>query len=224
MNRKALAIIDALLRAPADPPRADDFTAWKRIWRRTVDAWEMPIDRAFMGGLRADRPAWALAAGYQAALHKLVPALPPEQTTAVCITESHGTHPSRMQCRLTAPAAGVTRWRLDGGKTFVTGAFLAWFFAVGRRCGWPDPIRESLLALMTAVRTLALAPPLDPHVHLAIGGVLSQVARLVDETEPLWAQVDSQTRQWRRDRRVLDIAAAVRSRRLETARAHFHTL
>jgi len=314
VSRDPLAVIDAVLRGPADPPRVADYATWKRTWHRTVDAWETPIDRAFMGGLNADRPAWALAAGYQAALQALVPTLPPEKTAAICVTEQHGTHPSRMLCRLTAPAAGESGWRLDGRKTFVTGAqaadlllvaasigvsaegrnrlrtavvparlpgvditplpdlgfvpelphgqvhfhcvaladeallpgdgyaqavkpfrtledvhvtgaFLGWFFAVGRRSDWPDGIRESLLALMAAVRLLALAPPTGPHVHLALGGLLHQVARLTDKMEPLWERVDSQTRQWwRRDCRVLDIAAAVRSRRLETARAHFRAL
>jgi hypothetical protein len=104
----------------------------------------------------------------------------------------------------------------------VTGAFLAWFIAVGRRSGWPDAILETLLALMVTARTLALAPPLAPHVHLALGGLLSQVARVMDEAVPFWEQVDPRTRQkWERDGRILDIAHAARDRRLAAARRHF---
>ena len=104
----------------------------------------------------------------------------------------------------------------------VTGAFLAWFFAVGRRSGWPEALLENLLALMVTARTLALAPPLDPHVHLALGGLLSMLSHVMDAAEPCWEQVDPRTRQWwQRDRRILEIAAGVRTRRLETARACF---
>ena len=104
----------------------------------------------------------------------------------------------------------------------VTGAFLAWFAGVGRRSGWPDAILETLLALMVTARTLALAPPLEPHVHLALGGLLSQVARVKDEAAPLWERVDHRTRQWwRRDHKILAVAASARTRRLEAARAHF---
>ena len=36
MSRDALAVIDAVLRAPADPPRVADYAAWKRTWPTTV--------------------------------------------------------------------------------------------------------------------------------------------------------------------------------------------
>jgi acyl-CoA dehydrogenase len=306
-----LAIMSAILQAPvAAPAPINDFAAWERIWKKIVPCWEAPIDRALAGAQVADRPAWVFAAGYQAAIQALLPAMPSDQVAALCISEAHGARPARIQTRLTA-ADGETGGRLDGTKTFVsgagqadfllvaasagtptdgrnrlrmvmvpanragvritplpdlgfvpemphgrvefdavavgddallpgdgyiravkpfrtledihvTGAFLAWWASVGRRSGWPDAILERLLALMVAARTLALAPPLEPSVHLALGGLLSQVARVRDEASPLWLRVEPRTRQrWLRDQKILEVAAGLRARRLDAARAHF---
>ena len=311
MSGVDMAVMEALLQAPAEPPdRIDDFTAWKAVWRKIVPRWEQPIDRALAGSWAADRPAWAFAAGYQAAIQALLPDHPCDQLAALCISEDHGAHPAGIRTRLSA-AEGSAGWRLDGTKTFVTGAegadllmvaasagampdgrnrlrmamvpadldgvhitslpnlgfvpemphgrvdfeavgltdeallpgdgyiraikpfrtledvhvtgaFLAWFAGVGRRSGWPDALLETLLAMMVTARTLALAPPLAPHVHLALGGLLSQVARVLDEAVPLWEQVDPRTRLWwQRDHKILEVAASVRTRRLAAARAHF---
>jgi len=305
------AILAAIAQVPAGPPASIvDFGAWKGVWRKIVPVWATPIDRALAGGLAADRPAWAFAAGYQAAIQQLLPDLPPARIAALCISEEQGAHPAGIQTRLTA-AGGKTGWRLDGTKTFVsgaegadlllvaastgttpdgrnrlrmvmvpadragvritprpdlgfipemphgrvdfeavdladdallpgdgysrvvkpfrtledihvTGALLAWLAAVGRRSGWPDAILERLLALMVTARTLALAPPLEPSVRLALGGLLAQVARILDETLPFWEHVEPRIRQrWQRDRRILEVAAGARTRRLDAARAHF---
>ena len=311
MTAANLTILNTVLQAPAKPPDSvADFAAWKQRWSKIIPCWQTPIDRALAGGLAADRPAWAFAAGYQAAIQALGSNLPCDQVAALCISEDHGAHPAGIRTRLSA-ADGGSGWRLDGTKTFVTGAegadlllvaasagampdgrnrlrmvmvpadldgvhitslpnlgfipemphgrvdfeavgltdetllpgdgyvraikpfrtledvhvagaFLAWFAGVGRRSGWPDAILETLLALMVTARTLALAPPLAPHVHLALGGLLSQVARVLDEAVPLWERVDPRTRQWwQRDHKILEVAANVRTRRLAAARAHF---
>jgi hypothetical protein len=314
MSPEDLAVIATLLQAPVEPPPGvADFAAWKSAWKQTVASWKSPIDRALAGGSSADRPAWAFAAGYQAAIQCLVPQMAAGgPIAAICITEEDGAHPARIRCRLTA-SRGEKGWRLDGTKTFVTGAdgadillvaascgmtpdgrnrlrmvqvpadhsgilmsplpalgfvpeiphgqvrfeavrltddallpgdgyreaikpfrtledihvtgaFLAWLFAVGRRSGWPDATLETLVALMVTARVLAAAPPLEPHVHLALGGLLSQVALVVETAAPHWKRVDARTRQWwQRDRRILDIAAGLRSRRLETARARYRS-
>ncbi|HSO20812.1 MAG TPA: hypothetical protein VLT88_15215, partial [Desulfosarcina sp.] len=73
-----------------------------------------------------------------------------------------------------------------------------------------------------AVHTLALAPPLAAHVHLALGGLLGQVGRLLERIEPLWEMVEAPTREWwRRDRPLLTVAGAARRRRLEAARGRY---
>jgi hypothetical protein len=104
----------------------------------------------------------------------------------------------------------------------VMGAFLGWLFAVGRRFGWPASTKETMVSLMVAVRNLALAPPLDPHVHLALGGLLAQVRVFLEEIAPLWQRADARVREWwLRDRQVLDIADSLRQRRLDAARLHY---
>lgn len=307
-----LAVIEYLLQAPVTPPaRIAVFSEWKQAWKDMVSLWATPVDRALAGGLAADRPAWAFAAGYQAAIQRLMPAMDDTRLAAICITEKSGSHPARIQCRLTPDRGVGSRWCLDGTKEFVsgadgaeillvaastgtttngrnalrmvavpadsdgvtitarpslgivpemphgkvrfeavslpdealwpgdgyrgaikpfrtiedlhvTGAFLAWIFAAGRRSGWPAGVLETMLSLMVTVRGLALAPPLEPHVHLALGGLLGQVRDLLEKIDPLWTGVDARVREWwRRDRTILDIAATARQRRLDRARSHY---
>ncbi|QSQ18233.1 acyl-CoA dehydrogenase family protein [Myxococcus landrumensis] len=98
-------------------------------------------------------------------------------------------------------------------------ALLGWLLQVARRCGWPDPVREELLALAVMMRGLAQADPSSAATHVALGGALARVKHTVTQCEPLWAQVDAPTRErWERDRRLLDVAGKVRAKRLESAR------
>ena len=307
-----LAVIEYLMQAPiASSARLADFPEWKRAWKKMAPLWETSVDRALAGGFAADRPAWAFAAGYQAALQCLMPTLDNTRIAAICITEKGGPHPARIECRLTPDSGRGDRWRLDGRKEFVsgaegadillvaattgttadgrnalrmvtipaasegvtitalpslgivpemphgkvhfeavslpdealwpgdgytgaikpfrtmedlhvTGALLAWVFAVGRRSVWPASVLETMLSLMVSMRGLALASHLGPHVHLALGGLLAQVRELLQKVDPLWQGVDAEARGgWQRDRKVLDIAETARQRRLETARSHF---
>ncbi|MEE4264784.1 MAG: acyl-CoA dehydrogenase family protein [Desulfobacteraceae bacterium] len=303
-------MIDYLLQAPVAPTRITVFSEWTEAWKSLVPLWKSPIDRALAGGFAADRPAWAFAAGYQAALQRLRPAADPTRIAAICITEKGGQHPARIQCRLT-PSADGPGWRLDGDKAFVsgageaeillvaasigfspdgrnclrmvsvpadskgvtvmplpplgmvpeiphgqvrfqgvtlddaallpgdgyskavkpfrtledlhvTGAFLAWIFGVGRRAGWPAEALETLLALMVTVRSLSLASPHEPQVHLALGGLLAQVRAWLETNAPLWQTVEEPVKAWwYRDRPILGIAEAVRQQRLAKARTYF---
>lgn len=312
MTTTDLAVIEYLLQAPMAPPaHIAAFPQWKQAWKHMAPVWETPADRALAGGFAADRPAWAFAAGYQAAFQRLVPAIDNARVAAICITEKDGPHPARIQCHLTPDPGRRDRWRLDGTKAFVsgaegadillvaattgttvdgrnalrmvtipaasegvtvsalptlgmvpeiphakvrlegvlvaeeaiwpgdgyteaikpfrtledlhvTGAFLAWIFAIGRRSGWPASVLETMLSLMVSLRGLSLASPREPHVHLALGGLLGQVRDLLQKIDPLWQGVDAEARGWwQRDCKVLDIAATARRRRLETARSHF---
>ena len=64
---------------------------------------------AIAGGFLSPCPAYAFAAGYWAALYRLLPGL--------CISEKHGPHPAKIECRLEKAA---DRWLLNGKKHFVT--------------------------------------------------------------------------------------------------------
>jgi len=148
-----MAVMEALLQAPAEPPgRIDDFTAWKAVWRKIVPGWQTPIDRALAGGLAADRPAWVFAAGYQAAIQALGPELPSDQVAALCISEAHGAHPARIKTRLTA-VDGKTGWRLDGTKSFVSGAGGADLLLVAASAGaMPDGRNRLRMVVVPAER------------------------------------------------------------------------
>jgi len=53
--------------------------------------------------------------------------------------------------------------------------------------------------------------------HLALGGLLEQMTRLVTEVFARWPEGDERTR-WHRDRKLLEIAGAARVARLACAR------
>ncbi|WP_044283618.1 acyl-CoA dehydrogenase family protein [Myxococcus stipitatus] len=98
-------------------------------------------------------------------------------------------------------------------------ALLGWLLQLGRRHGWPDALREELLAVAVMLRGLAQADPSSAATHVALGGALARVKHTVTQCEPHWAQVDAVTRErWERDRRLLDVAGKVRAKRLESAR------
>jgi hypothetical protein len=98
-------------------------------------------------------------------------------------------------------------------------ALLGWLLQVARRSGWPDEVREELLALAVTMRGLARADPASPAVHLALAGAIDLCRRRVDGLGTLWEQVDAPTRAlWERDRLLLNVAGKVRAKRRETAR------
>jgi hypothetical protein len=101
----------------------------------------------------------------------------------------------------------------------VFAAVLGWLLQVARRSGWPDEVREELLALAVTMRGLAQAAPASPAVHLALAGALDLCRRRVDGLGALWEQVDLPTRErWERDRLLLNVAGKVRAKRREAAR------
>ncbi len=99
-------------------------------------------------------------------------------------------------------------------------AMLGWLLQVGRRSGWPEDVREELLALAVMMRGLSLADPSDAATHVALGGGLALTKRAVlERCEPLWERADATTRErWARDRVLLGVAGKVRAKRLEAAR------
>ncbi|TDU28529.1 acyl-CoA dehydrogenase-like protein [Panacagrimonas perspica] len=76
------------------------------------------IERAIVGGYMADRVAWAFATAYQAALRALVPSLPGNALTALCVTEEGGTSPKAMHSTLSVDANGGLV--LNGAKRWTT--------------------------------------------------------------------------------------------------------
>ena len=67
---------------------------WKPLFDAETAGWDVPVDRAVIGGFLADRAAYAFAAGYETALRRLHPALPERAVVSFCVTEEKGSHPS----------------------------------------------------------------------------------------------------------------------------------
>lgn len=104
-------------RAPV-PAECPDVAAWWPRHLRVAREWPVPVERSIAGGLDADRAGWAFAAGYQAALHAMLPGLADDAIAALCVTEEGGNRPSAI--RTTLRDAGAGRLRLDGGKRWTT--------------------------------------------------------------------------------------------------------
>jgi hypothetical protein len=78
------------------------------------------IDRAALGGARADGLGWAFACGYEAAMRRLGPAVKSDgHLVALAATEEGGGHPRAIKTALTRAPDGAT-WQLTGDKGFVT--------------------------------------------------------------------------------------------------------
>ncbi len=100
----------------------------------------------------------------------------------------------------------------------VHAALLGYLLQVGRRCGWPAAQQAEAVALLCALGPIAAAPPLSAAMHIALAGVLAATLRLVERSEPLWAQVDAPSAErFARDRRLLGVAGKVRTQRTESA-------
>ena len=100
----------------------------------------------------------------------------------------------------------------------VHAALLGFLLQLARRLDWPRPVRQELVLLLAAARSLCAAAPDDPAVHIALGALIAGCRRLLGELAPLWAAADTTTRTyWERDRALLEVAGKARAQRLEVA-------
>ncbi len=138
-------VLEHLLAAPPEPiPAGDDPALWYRTFaeqvlvrggggppgeRETGDAAERwsRFGDALQGGFVADRPAWAMVAGHQAALRRLVGAtgaaelMPAGGIVAFCASEEGGAHPRAIRSTLREDGEGPDGgFRLDGQKRWAT--------------------------------------------------------------------------------------------------------
>ena len=107
-----MEILEQLLAPIGRRPQPSVESWWANHLRLAADR-TATVDLALAGGHGADRPAWAFASGYQAALRALLPGLPLERPVALCASEAGGAHPRAIQTRLQGG-------RLVGTKSFVT--------------------------------------------------------------------------------------------------------
>jgi alkylation response protein AidB-like acyl-CoA dehydrogenase len=163
----------ALPRAHACESVRDWWPRWQAIAARHRDS----IDRAIAGGGDADRLGWAFAAGYQAALRALLPALPDDVIAALCVTEAEGNHPRAVRATLDPEAAG---FRVSGEKRWTTlGPEGGLFVVIAREAGSPEerPALKAVL-LRSSAPGLAIVPmpptrfvPEVPHARIRLDNV-----------------------------------------------------
>jgi alkylation response protein AidB-like acyl-CoA dehydrogenase len=110
--------IEPYLVAPTTVPETATVGDWQPRWLATLRQCPSAFERALRGGFEADRLAWVVASGHQAALHALLPLLPPQEIAAFCVTEPGGNRPRdlRTTCRIDADG----RLHIDGEKRWVT--------------------------------------------------------------------------------------------------------
>jgi len=142
-------ILDHLLNSPL-PLSPTSPQTWSAAHARL--SWLGP-DAALAGGFAADRPAWAFASGYRAALDRLLPTA--GRCTALCVTESGGNHPRAIDTRLVGE-------RLVGHKRYVFLGPLAERLFVLARVGSVEP------GTRAALRIFELAVD-APGVQLHVG-------------------------------------------------------
>ena len=100
-----------------------DLRGWWRAFQEVRRAWSLSIDQAIVGGFQADRVGYAFAAGYQSALRRLAPTLPPDRLASLSITEEGGGHPRAIKTTLRAAGpegSTAAGWRLRGHKKWAT--------------------------------------------------------------------------------------------------------
>lgn len=118
--------MDDLLRLALDPtlapPAVDTLGAWWAATAALRGRFELPVERAFAGGVCADRLGFAFAGGYAEALRALVPGAP-DDITALCATEEGGNHPRAIKTAL--EPAGEGAYTLTGRKRWATAASAA---------------------------------------------------------------------------------------------------
>jgi hypothetical protein len=100
----------------------------------------------------------------------------------------------------------------------VLAALIGYLVRVGRRNGWPDASLERAIACGVVLGTIARGDPSSDALHVALAGALALVGQMLEDFEPLWEQVDGETRErWKRDRVLLTVAQSARDKRRDAA-------
>jgi hypothetical protein len=100
----------------------------------------------------------------------------------------------------------------------VQAAVLGYLLSVAARWGFADGHREQLVALVLSALSLSALDPASPATHVALAGLLTEIADLHTIIEPEWAHVDDAERErWYRDRALVQVASKARQKRRERA-------
>ncbi len=172
--------IARLLDQPLSEEALVDVSAWWAAHRRLATAHPDPADLALHAGLNADRPAWAFASGYTAALRALVPALPGDLKVAFAVTEDGGNHPRAIA---TALEEREGRVHLAGEKSFVTLGAEAELLLVAATRGLSEQGRPRLVMVQVPADTKGLTLQTHPPTPF-VPEVPHARARLADVALP----------------------------------------
>ena len=100
----------------------------------------------------------------------------------------------------------------------VQAAMLGYLLSVAARWGFSDTHRERLAALILSAVSIAALDPSGPETHVALAGLLTEIADLHSAIESEWAHVDDAERErWYRDRALVQVASKARQKRRERA-------
>jgi acyl-CoA dehydrogenase len=150
------------------------LVSFKALFDEKTRAFSLPIDRAVAGGFLADRVGYAFAAGYEAALRRLVPDLPDGPIVSLCISEKEGAHPRAIRTRLIKNPSGA--FTLTGEKSFITAALEAERLLVAASTGTDDEGKNRIrMALVERNREGVTVTPMPglPFVPEISHGIVS---------------------------------------------------
>ncbi len=167
-----IKIIDWLLsnRRSIDDREIETLAAFKLLYDTAAASWDDPADRAIIGGFVADRVSYSFAAGYESALRRLVPSLPPRAIVSFCVTEELGAHPASIRSTLRKAPPAAT-WSLNGSKKFITMADSADLILAAASTGTASD-GKNMIRIALVARTdpgIEIAPmaglPYIPEIH-----------------------------------------------------------
>jgi acyl-CoA dehydrogenase len=96
----------------------------------------------------------------------------------------------------------------------VQAALLGYLTAVAFRHGFPESVRERLVALIVAARGIARLDARRAETHLALAGLLAQIGSVVADADSSWPTVgDSERERWYRDVVLVNVAQRARTER-----------
>lgn len=141
-------------------------------WEALREPAGTTVERAVIGGARADRVGYAFAIGYSTALEALAGA----GSAALCVTEEGGNHPRAIETRL-------VDGRVTGRKEWATLADRAEHLLVAARAGTDPAGRPELRVVrvrrdapgVTLVSSAAAFVPEITHARVTLDGVAGEV-------------------------------------------------
>ena len=129
-----MKVIDWLLSSGKEvqDKEIENISQWKKLTDLHSGDFGKPIEKSIIGGFVADRMAYAFLSGYEFALQKQFPCLPPEGLAAFCVSEKGGSRPKAMDTVL-LPNQESDGYILKGQKSFVTCADEAEYLLVAAK-------------------------------------------------------------------------------------------